>query len=85
MDRVHVEDRWDEAVERIGDLEKDVRSKNRRMDMMSYAFKIAFGRWQDRVFRHPEEDDQTRYTMSRELMIHIGDQEYDDAMRRGML
>lgn len=41
--RLQVERQRDKAIDRVHDLEVEVRGKNAKMDKMSYAFETAFG------------------------------------------
>ena len=72
-------------MNRIHDLEVEVRGKSARMDQMSYAFESAFGRWKDRVHLHPAEEGQSRRVLSRKRMLKIGKEEYRDTKKRGLL
>ena len=83
--RLQVEKQRQLAMNRIHDLEIEVRGKNAKMDQMSYAFESAFGRWKDRVQLHPTEKGQSSRVLSRKRMMKIGKEEYRDAKKRGML
>lgn len=71
-DRIQLEELWEDARERVGDLEGEVRVKRRKINKMGYAFRMTFDKWMDAVYHYPTEEGQTRYTMSRDLMIYIG-------------
>ena len=76
---------WVKAAHRVDVLEREIRSYKVKMDSMDYAFRTAFGRVHDRVYGYPVEYGQPWGTMTRRLIIDILGQEYDDALRRGML
>ena len=55
-----------------------------RIDRLSYVYRSSFGRFQSKVHYYPAEEGQTLHTISRGVVRAIGDEEYYDAVRRGM-
>lgn len=86
-----VEARWEAEMDTyirvediLRDVEREVRTKKRKMDRMEYAFRVAFGWLWHRINHHPTEMGQTWYTISQNLTSFMTDEEYDEAVRRGL-
>lgn len=85
MERIHFEEKWEEANDRANDLEDEVRCKRRKMNKMGYDVRTTMERLIDGVYHYPAEQGQTRHTISRDLVAHITQKEYQSAMERGMI
>ena len=85
MDMIHFDEKWEDSNDRVGDLEDEVRCKRRKMNKMGYALRTAMERLIDGVNHYPAEQGQTRHTISRDMVAHITQKEYESAVERGML
>ena len=83
-DRIEMERQRDAAYGQMIELEEEVREKRVRTDRLSYVYRSSYGRLQSRVHYYPAEEGQSMHTISRSVVMAIGDEEYDDAIRRGM-
>ena len=74
----------DDANALVADLEGEVCVMKRRIDRVIYACRSAFDRMRYRIFYYPIEDGLTRRSISRVQVTSICDQEYAEAVYRGM-
>ena len=82
--RDEMEAQRDEARQQVTFVEDELREKKVKLDRATYAYRSSFGRLQSRVFYYPVEEGLSRSTISHRQVMEICDQEYEEAVYRGM-